>query len=58
MWTPLGTVPTPTLTGTHDWTRVTAEGTAPRDVFFVRVHLNADHDTGTVWFDDISPVEE
>lgn len=58
MWTPLGDTRTQTITGTQDWTKMTVEGTVPRDAMFVRIHLISQKNTGAVWFDDLEMVEE
>jgi Zn-dependent metalloprotease len=40
--------------GTHDWTQYQIDFTAAKDYNRIRVFLVYGHDSGTVWFDDIS----
>jgi len=58
MFTWRGESRTQSLTGTNDWTYVTASGTAGPDTAFIHVFLESDNNTGTTWFDDVSVVEE
>jgi hypothetical protein len=40
--------------GDRDWTELQATGTAPPGAAFAEIWLKSAHDTGTVWFDDVS----
>lgn len=54
----LGEVRSGTITGTHDWTKVTLAAHAPDDAAFVRANLISESNPGKAWFDDIVLVEE
>lgn len=57
-WPCIGAVRTETVTGTRDWTRVTASGVAPKDACLARVNFVSENNTGTAWFDDAVLEEE
>lgn len=57
-WTALTDARSQTITGTHDWQKVTIEATVPADRPFMRPNLMSVDNSGTVWFDDIEVVEE
>jgi hypothetical protein len=58
MWTYISDACSEPLTGTRGWTKLTVTATAPRDALFARVNLISANNTGTVWFDDVSLVEQ
>ncbi len=58
MWPYRGEVRSETVTGTHDWMRVSVVGTAPKDAVFVRANLISENNSGATRFDDVMLVEE
>lgn len=57
-WTAISDFRSKTITGTHDWQKVTVEGTVPANIPFMRPNLMSVDNSGTVWFDDVELVEE
>lgn len=49
----LSEIPTPSVTGTSDWQRVTVRGVAPENADSVVISMNHSRSKGTAWFDDI-----
>ena len=50
----LSEIPTETVTGTNDWTRLTVTGTAPEKADSVVISMNHSRSRGTAWFDDVT----
>jgi len=49
----LSETPTPRVTGTGDWQKVTVSAVAPAEADTVAVSLNLSRSKGTAWFDDL-----
>jgi len=57
-WRYRGKANSRSINGTQDWTKVEVEGVCPSTAPLARIDLISEGNKGTVWFDDVTLVEE